>query len=139
MYKRILLAVDGSDNSVRAAHEAIKIAANVPDAMIEILYVILPPRTARQILLEPTDEEMAEIKGEILRPIAEKIEAKGITVKKTLLKGEAADTIIEHEHENEYDLLVIGSRGLGAVRKFVQGSVSSRVAEKARCPVLLVK
>ncbi len=54
MYKKILLAVDGSENSLRATEEAKKIAKIETDAIVDILYVNVPPKTAREILLEPS-------------------------------------------------------------------------------------
>jgi nucleotide-binding universal stress UspA family protein len=55
-----------------------------------------------------------------------------------LERGNPDETIVEIAKEGVFDLIVIGSRGLGR-RDFALGSVSSRVAENDACPVLIVK
>ena len=62
-----------------------------------------------------------------------------LNVSKKLLRGRAADKIIETANEGNFDLIVVGSRGLGGIKEIFLGSVSDRVADEARCPVLIVK
>ena len=69
---------------------------------------------------------------------ANKVDAK-IKVSTKLLKGRAADKIVEVANEGGFGLIVIGSRGLGGIKEFFLGSVSDRVADEAKCPVLIVK
>ena len=56
-----------------------------------------------------------------------------------LLEGRPADKIVETAKDGAFDLIVIGSRGLGGIKEFFLGSVSDRVADEASCPVLIVK
>jgi nucleotide-binding universal stress UspA family protein len=57
-----------------------------------------------------------------------------------IIRGEEPDpTIVKHVNENNFDVVVIGSRGLSALQEFVLGSVSHKVAKRANCPVLIVK
>ena len=56
-----------------------------------------------------------------------------------MLHGRPADEIIRYAEESGADLLVMGSRGLGALREFALGSVSHKVLTHAKCPVLVVK
>ena len=69
---------------------------------------------------------------------AKKLKAK-IKISKKLLKGRAADKIVETAHQGGFDLIVLGSRGLGEIKEIFLGSVSDRVADEAKCPVLIVK
>ena len=62
-----------------------------------------------------------------------------VKVSTKFLKGRAADTIVKTANEENFDLIVIGSRGLGGIKEFFLGSVSDRVADHAKCPVLIVK
>ena len=64
---------------------------------------------------------------------------KTLQVTKELVEGRPADKIVETAKEGMFDLIVIGSRGLGGIKEFFLGSVSNRVADKAPCPVLIVK
>jgi nucleotide-binding universal stress UspA family protein len=57
-------------------------------------------------------------------------------IEQVLAEGPAGDAILEHAKDAE--LIVVGSRGYGAVRGFIIGSVSQRVLHEARCPVVVV-
>lgn len=139
MYKKILLAVDGSENALRATVEAVKIAKIEPAAVVDILYVNVPPKTAREILLEPSKEEQDKARKIKIQPIEKLLNDAGIKNKTSILTGEASPTIIQHSNITDADIIVIGSRGLNAVQKFVLGGVSNEVVQKAAMPVLLVK
>ena len=56
-----------------------------------------------------------------------------------LEEGRPSDKIVETAKEGNFDLIVMGHRGLGRVKEFFLGSVSDRVADEAHCPVLIVK
>lgn len=56
-----------------------------------------------------------------------------------LKEDRPADEIVKTAKEGEFDLIVMGHRGLGRVKEFFLGSVSDRVADEAHCPVLIVK
>lgn len=139
MYKKILLAVDGSENSLRAAEEAAKIAKIEADSIVDILYVNVPPKTAREILLEPSKDEQEKARQARIVPVEKILNDAGVANKVSFVTGEASQTIIDHSKTTDADIIVIGSRGLNAVQKFVLGGVSNAVVQKATMPVLLVK
>lgn len=139
MYKKILLAVDGSENSLRASQEAARLAKTEEDSIIEILYVNVPPKTAREILLEPSKEEQEKARQTKIKPVEEILDKIGAKHTTTILTGEASPTIVEHSKTTGADIIVIGSRGLNVVQKFVLGGVSTEVVQKSLVPVLLVK
>jgi SulP family sulfate permease len=57
-----------------------------------------------------------------------------------IIRGEEpGPTIVKYVNENNFDVVVMGSRGLNAIQEFVLGSVSHKVAKRANCPVLIVK
>ena len=108
--------------------------------------VISTSLVARGMVFTPTSttkylEELEAFHRKILVEAVEKakkLKAK-IKVSKELLIGRAADKIVETANEGDFDLIVMGSRGLGRVKEFFLGSVSDRVADEAKCPVLIVK
>ncbi len=140
MYQKILLAVDGSENSQRAAQEALKLAKCREDAEVTILFANVPPHTAVEMLQNDpnrSDEEILEDNN--ITSVRDLFEEAGVKVKCVVLRGEAIRVITDYEKKNDHDLLVIGSRGLGSVGQLFLGSVSTKVINKAKCPVLLVK
>jgi nucleotide-binding universal stress UspA family protein len=68
-----------------------------------------------------------------------KKEKPDLKVSTKLLEGRPSNRIIETAKEGGFDLIVMGSRGLGCIKQFFLGSVSDRVADEAPCPVLIVK
>ncbi len=62
-----------------------------------------------------------------------------LTVSTKLVDGPITDTIVKEAEAGAFDIIVIGHRGLGGVSKALLGSISDRVADHAKCSVLIVK
>ena len=62
-----------------------------------------------------------------------------LKVSTKLQEGEPADEIVAVAKEGNFDVVVMGSQGLGSIAKFFLGSVSDRVASQAPCPILIIK
>lgn len=139
MYKHILIAADGSDNSVRAANEAVKLARMSTDTFVEVLLVIDPDRIRDEVLHSPNHEEIEFYRQERLQPVLDVLSGAELQPKLTTVKGEPGPTIVKYADANNVDLIVIGTRGLNALQEFVLGSVSHKVVKRAHCPVLIVK
>lgn len=139
MYKHILIAADGSDNSVRAANEAVKLARMSTDTFIEVLLVIDPDRIRDEVLHSTNHEEIEFYRQERLQPVLDVLSGAELQPKLTTVKGEPGPTIVKYADANNVDLIVIGTRGLNALQEFVLGSVSHKVVKRAHCPVLIVK
>lgn len=137
MYKHILVAVDGSDNSLRAMEDAIKAAS--PESQIEILYVSPTGHIASEILKAGTLDEFNEQNREKFAREEAAVKASDIAYKVTIEYGEAGKVIAKYANDNEVDLVVIGRRGLTAMQEMVFGSVSTYVMKHVDCSCLLVK
>ncbi len=137
MYKNILVAADGSENSLRATKQAAYIASLEGDAMVKIVSVIAID-VYSDMVYDPI-EAHGEAQREIIKDAARVLADAGVDYEIVLLHGRPADEIVRYAAESEADLLVMGSRGLGALREFALGSVSHKVLTHAKCPVLVVK
>ena len=137
MYKNILIAADGSENSLRATQQAADIASLLVDAKVELVSVIAID-VYSDMVYDPI-EAHGEAQREILEGASAILSDAGINHEIVLLHGRPADEIIRYAEESGADLLVMGSRGLGALREFALGSVSHKVLTHAKCPVLVVK
>ena len=142
--KRILVLVDGSDNSKRALEYAAYMA-QVSKASVDLLHVVnlgaeiasLTPVTSGYVPDQhPKDLEEA---GAMILKEASIGFAVGTRVKAHLEIGVPTDVALEFCEENKIDLIVMGSRGLGFFKGLVLGSVSSYLVEHATCPVLVIK
>ncbi len=139
MFKKILLAVDGSHDSRKACKVAGEIAQQ-NDAEIIVVHAIpsVPPLPGKL----PKEELIKYFKRagqEIAQETADVLEADGIDVDVEVLKGPPAEAILEVAKTRQPDLIVMGSRGHGDLSSLLLGSVSHRVLAHAKPPVLVVK
>lgn len=150
LIKKILVPLDGSEHSKKALDYALDIAEKY-SARIKLLTVAQPivvteSMFSTQPMMPPEStvmyvNEIETAHKKILQNAYKKAkEAKPeIKISKQLENGRPADRIIEIANTQNFDLIVMGSRGIGGIKEFFLGSVSDRVADRAHCPVLLVK
>ncbi|GGA27619.1 universal stress protein [Psychrobacillus lasiicapitis] len=139
MYEKILLAVDGSENSLRAAEEVIKIASMNAECTVDVVYVVDFSKSKNEILHTQGREELDFSRRQRLFPVQELLQVKNIPYTTNILRGEPGPTIIKYANEHAFELVVIGSRGLNGLQEMVLGSVSHKVGKRVNCPVLIVK
>src|SRR5215216_6740505 len=146
---KILLASDGSREAELAARTAADLA-NSTNSVLDLITVALGNPDAayytHEVVLryETYEEALEAIKGEtqkVLDEQVQKVEEAGGTVKEAHLRvGERRDQAIVHlAEELGAGLIVMGSRGLGGVRRALMGSVSDSVVHHAHCPVMVVR
>ena len=139
MYKHILLAADGSEHSLRATEEAIKIASLVKDCKVEVVFVVDYLQSRQDVIHSQGIEGLEMSRRKKLLPIVEKLKDNHLSYEISLLHGEPGPMIVEHVNQADVDLVVIGSRGLNTLQEMMLGSVSHKVAKRVNCPVLIVK
>ncbi|MEW6696948.1 MAG: universal stress protein [Bacillota bacterium] len=145
MYKKILVPLDGSDRATKALSHAVELAKKL-GAKVTLINVVpsLPPYVntavdrlgqAQQAII---DELMRNGK-EMLEQYVSSISDKTLDVDTFIVMGQPADEILEKARAENYELIVIGSRGLGEIKGYIMGSVSNRVSRHASCPVLIIR
>ena len=137
MYKHILLAVDGSENSLRAAQDAVKVASE--ESLIELITVIPAEGIASQAVHEGTLDNLEAEYTQKVNTEQEYIQQNHTNSKLTIVHGPAGRMISNYANNNKVDLVVIGCRGLNPMQVMVFGSVSTYVTKNANCSTLLVK
>jgi len=150
-YKKILVPYDGSSFSRKALSEALQLAKFF-NSKVHVLSVIeVASDIPSGVLSEVINKKLGKLKREINLPkkfsnpkkLQRQIDecAKfGVDVQVELLIGNVADSILKFANQNKFDLITIGSRGLRGLKKITAlGSVSRRVSEEAKCPVLIIR
>jgi len=140
MFKRILLATDGSPH----AEEALKYARDLAlrdEAQVVVVHAVSP---VPAFLGEPERQRLISrniIEGEqVAGQAAEKLRKAGVDdVIVEVLEGPPANAILRVAKIRQCDLIVMGSRGHGELTSLLLGSVSHRVLAHAHVPVLVVK
>ena len=142
MFKRILIATDGSDYSRRAFKTAVQIAEKF-DAVVELLHVADSSVAGSgvadmdgQYLVSA--EDIAEFSKTIMDRTTANIDVSVIKIGYKTIPGKPAAVILE-ELRRDFDLAVLGTRGLKPWAGAVLGSVAQRVVAESPCPVLIVK
>lgn len=139
MYRSILLAVDGSENSIRAGKQAAQLASLIKGTEVTVVYVSDFNEDSHEEVHDGGSIEFELSRKKKILPAIEALEREKIYHKTEMLHGRPAPTIIELANERNFDLVVIGSRGLNPISEMVLGSVSHKVVNQVHCPVLVVK
>jgi nucleotide-binding universal stress UspA family protein len=137
---KILVAIDGSDESMDAADLATSISKEY-NAELYALHVI----RADVDLFGPqeTSEFMTKMRNEgekYLDKVKLKANEKNVQIKTEIISSmNISGGILDYAEENNFDLIVIGTRGRSGFKRLLLGSVASHVITYAHCPVLVVK
>jgi len=140
MYKKILVPIDGSEQSIYTLQEAIKLASEWgKDVHLTVFHATLPITMSELTLCTDIDQLRAET-GQAIVAAAEPLLA-GVPFSHDSVyqDGDPAHLICTKAQSEGYDLIVIGSRGHGLFRELLLGSVSHKVVQHAHCPVLVVR
>jgi nucleotide-binding universal stress UspA family protein len=139
MFKKILIAADGSDHSIRSAKKAVNLAEHNPNAEVTVVYAI-DGQTSKEDILHHYDKTVVdEARKRRLQPIEEILKEKGVSYELKILQGEPGPAIVEYANQRDFDIVVVGSRGLNALQEMVLGSVSHKIAKRVKAPVMIVK
>ena len=148
LFNKILIAVDGSETADKALDFGFDLAKkySAEIVVVSVFDVISTSLVAQGMVFTPTGttkylEELEAFHEKVLDEAVKKAQLikPKLKISTKLLNGRAADKIVKEANEGGFDLIVIGSRGLGGIKEFFLGSVSDRVADAAKCPVLIVK
>lgn len=144
LFNRILLPVDASDQAARAVEYAIALWRNhpAPDTMdIHVMNVQreLSGDVARFVPKESLDDYHRERSEQALARARKMLDAAGVKYVVHMLVGKPWEAIGDYATRNRFDLVVMGTRGLGTYTGAALGSVAQGVAQRSQVPVLLIK
>lgn len=136
---QMAVAIDGSDNALRAAKYAISLAKCIPSATIDIIFVADYNKATNDRLQAQSPESVELNRKHKIDPVIQLAKEANIHTKTTILKGKPSEEIIRHVNEKAIDHLILGSRGLNTFQEMILGSVSHKVMKHVHCPVTIVK
>lgn len=146
MFKKILVALDGSDHANKALEMAVQMAQRCDSELILFYalevrslradYEAIVNKSARDAYIAMGEKQKDDILSE-----AEKtaIDMGLSNVRQECLEGEAARSILKAAKDNDVNLVVVGTRGLTGLRELAMGSVARKVTSAAECPVMVVR
>jgi nucleotide-binding universal stress UspA family protein len=148
MAARIVIGTDGSEDAIVAARRAVGVLA--PDAVVHLICVAEPPAIVTAGMEsgfaggfatpEALDAAWSGVTGDATAALEQTVSALGpVNVETSVERGDPGATLCERAGTLDADVLVVGSRGRGAIRRALLGSVSTYVVHNAPCAVLVVR
>ncbi|CAG0992053.1 universal stress protein [Geobacter sp.] len=145
--KKILVAIDGSPLSDKAAEEAVRMAAGNPSQFRSKIYamLVLPnaPRSTFTDFVPPPPitetKEWDELRERVFYVIEKNAKEADIPLEIKVVYGDPADELITYAEKEQIDVIVIGSSGKGFLKRKLLGSVSHKVVKNASCSVYIVR
>lgn len=138
---KFLVAVDGSECSMRAVGHAAKVAAQTANSQIHLVNVQYPLHgtvstfvSAAQIKAMHQEEGM-----KALDPARAQLDAAKVAHEYHLFVGDPAETVTRYAKEQGVDEIIIGTRGLSNLSNMLIGSVANKIIHQSTVPVTLIK
>lgn len=141
MFTKILVPVDGSDNSYKALEAALvlseKLGSNI--SVVNVMEQVPITHIESEKLLGELLEAYKKENQEILSKCSDIAHQKGITIKTVLLQGNPAPVILDYSKKENFDLVIMGSRGMGKFKELILGSVSSKIVHHSPCAIMIIR
>jgi nucleotide-binding universal stress UspA family protein len=137
----VLVPVDGSDNSYRALDAALLLSEKLGSSITVVNVMEQVPIThiESEKLLSELLEAYKKENQEILSKCSNIATEKGLSIKTLLLQGNPASVILDYSKKEKFDLVIMGSRGMGKFKQLILGSVSSKIVHHSPCAILLIR
>ncbi|WP_428911569.1 universal stress protein [Niallia sp. Krafla_26] len=139
LFSHILVAYDGSEQSVKSLDKAIEFAKQDPQVKLTVLHVVsIPPRTVQMSLYQDFKQSILDEANDIIKPAKEKLTEIPNPSQAYVKEAPSYNAILEEAYNLNCDLIVMGSRGLSGIKEFL-GSVSHLIVQKSKIPVMVMK
>lgn len=139
---KILVATDGSKNALRAVKHVVKLASRIAEATTVTLVSVHDDTALRHaqrfVGRAAVDDYLRELSEQDLVEPRKALDKAGIHHDMVIRTGHVAAEIAAVGLEGKYDMIVLGSKGRSALKDLLVGSVSKRIIELSKVPVLLV-
>lgn len=145
LYKKILIATDGSEYIKKAVTHAIELT-KLSGAQLHAVYVMdiktdYGPKSylSTDISTRGLENFLRQEGEEALKYIEEQAGEEDLRVEKWIVKGHPAEEILKLAEEQSVDMIIMGTLGRSGIEKFVLGSVADKVIRNSRIPVMTVR
>lgn len=141
MFTKILVPADGSDNFYRALEAALVFSEKLGSSIsvVNVMEQVPITHIESEKLLNELLEAYKKENQEILSKCSDIAHQKGITIKTVLLQGNPAPVILDYIKKENFDLVIMGSLGMGKFKELILGSVSSKIMHHSPCAVMIIR
>ncbi len=137
-FKKILVPLDGSKYSEKALQRAYEVV-NAFNSKLILLYVVEKSLPINLLDRKVYLKMVRKFGNKTLEKASKILSKKGITAKTFLKEGNIVNEIKKVAKKENCDLIIVGNKGLGAVTRFLLGSVSNKLAQSSSCSLLIIK
>jgi len=137
-FKKILVPLDGSKYSEKALQRACEVV-NAFDSKLILLYIVEKSLPINLLDRKVYLEMVRKFGNKTLEKANNVLSKKGIIAKTFLKEGNIVNEIKKVTKKENCDLIIVGNKGLGAVTRFLLGSVSNKLAQSSSCSLLIIK
>jgi len=145
MYRRIMVPLDGSELA-ECVLPHIEAIGKLSKASVELVHVIepfeLPTRGGIALSIDDLKQIAAHSKHDAenyLNGIVQRLKLAGIEARSKILTGRAADSLVDHIHKSNFDLIIMATHGRSGISRWVWGSVAEKILHSSSIPVLIVR
>lgn len=139
MSKKILVPVDGSTHSMRAAEQAIYFSGLMSASIILVHCHKKIPSVIGEPYLQRVLNDILKATEELIEPYREIFRKNGVEFTERIFEGGAGKVIPNVAEIEKCDMIIMGTRGLSDLTGLIIGSITHRVLHLAHCPVLVVR
>ena len=141
MYTNIMIAVDGSPESLQAVRQALALVERGLRAEIALVNVQEAASLLELATQDSDDIAVAAVQaGEhLMSPCAALLDAAGVGYSMEVVLGEPGTVLVDMAEQIDADLVMLGARGMGAIESALVGSVSKAVISRCSRPVMVIK
>ncbi len=140
MFRKILVAFDGSSKACDAFDYALELASmSKPASALLVVSVVQPPESLYLVEMNDVVTQVTANYEKLQAGLVEKAKKKDLVVETKVAIGHPAGSIVRIAREKGCDLIVMGHKGKSMIEGLILGSVSRRVAAEAPCSVTIVK
>ncbi|MFS0901453.1 universal stress protein [Priestia aryabhattai] len=137
MYKKILVAFDGSKPSVHALKHGADLAKIVDSELVTVLHINQDLPLQEQVLNIDLEKLIDEEDQKLLSPAVQFLSKSNVGYEVHTFHGDPSNIITSYAEREHYDVIIRGNTGKGVIKEALLGSVSHKVAHSADCPVIL--
>lgn len=138
LYMTILVPLDGSKDSEKALYQACDLAKIYQSNLI-LVYVVDKSLSLNLLDRKEYLEILRKFGNKVLIKGKKTAENKGLDVTTIIKEGNISNEIVKLAKNKKCNLIIMGSKGLGATARFFLGSISNRLANNSPCSLLIVK
>ena len=130
MYEKILVPLDGSKLAEKSLPYAEKLARKISSQIILISVLLFGS--------ESDEDKYHHLHQFYIQEMAKTMKEKAIKVKSVIVTGDPAEQIVDYADKKKVDLIIMGTRGRSALKRWILGSVADKVVSATLCPVALI-